>query len=174
MPATTELDLVEMRIAKVVSFGPPLADRARQFVVLDEVPGEVPGDRHLVIEIGEAEGFFLAARLQGLEFGRPMTYEFTAALVRAFGGQLRQVRIDRLEQGAYAAMAEVEGPLGTRLIDARASDALNLAVALGAAVFASAAMLDDFDQRQDEDLTGPDLLRLALEVPAMTITRAAP
>jgi len=170
MPATTELDLVEMRIAKVVSFGPPLADRARQFVVLDEVPG----DRHLVIEIGEAEGFFLAARLQGLEFGRPMTYEFAAGLVRAFGGQLRQVRIDRLEQGAYAAMAEVEGPLGTRLIDARASDALNLAAALDAAVFASAAMLDDFGQRQDEDLTGPDLLRLALEVPAMTITRAAP
>ena len=58
MPATTELDLVEMRIAKVVSFGPPLADRSRQFVVL----AEVAGDRHLVIEIGEAEGFFLAAR----------------------------------------------------------------------------------------------------------------
>jgi bifunctional DNase/RNase len=170
MPATTELDLVEMRIAKVVSFGPPLTDRGRQFVVL----AEVSGDRHLVIEIGEAEGFFLAARLQRLEFGRPMTYEFAAALVRAFGGQLRQVRIDRLEQGAYAAMAEVEGPLGTRLIDARASDALNLAAALDAAVFASAAMLDDFDQRQDEDLTGPDLLRLALEGPAMTITRAAP
>ena len=170
MPATTELDLVEMRIAKVVSFGPPLTDRVRQVVVLAEVSGE----RHLVIEIGEAEGFFLAARLQRLEFGRPMTYEFAAALVRAFGGQLRQVRIDRLEQGAYAAMAEVEGPLGTRLIDARASDALNLAAALDAAVFASAAMLDDFDQRQDEDLTGPDLLRLALEGPAMTITRAAP
>jgi bifunctional DNase/RNase len=170
MPATTELDLVEMRIAKVVSFSPPLTDRVRQFVVL----AEVSGDRHLVIEIGEAEGFFLAARLQRLEFGRPMTYEFAAALVRAFGGQLRQVRIDRLEQGAYAAMAEVEGPLGTRLIDARASDALNLAAALDAAVFASAAMLDDFDQRQDEDLTGPDLLRLALEGPAMTITRAAP
>jgi bifunctional DNase/RNase len=165
---TTELDLAEMRIAKVVSFGPPLAERSREFVVLEEVSG----DRQLVVEIGATEAFFLAARLQGLEFGRPMTYDFAAALVGALGGRLRVVRLDRLEDGAYAATAELEGPAGTRAVDARASDALNLAAATGATVLVSPAVIDDFRQRRDDQAAdGADLLRLAATVEPMTIGR---
>jgi bifunctional DNase/RNase len=78
MPVTTDVGFIEMRIAKVVGFGPPLAEEPFHCVVLDEITG----DRHLVISIGEGEAFSLAARLQGVEFGRPMTYDFTAALVR--------------------------------------------------------------------------------------------
>jgi bifunctional DNase/RNase len=92
MPATTDVGSVEMRIAKVARFGPPLAEEPSHCVVLDEVSG----DRHLAIWIGEGEAFSLAARLQGLEFGRPMTYDFAAALVRCLGGHVRQVRVDRL------------------------------------------------------------------------------
>jgi len=157
---------VEMRIAKVVSFGPPLADPLRQFVVLEEVPG----DRQLVVEIGEAEAFSLAASLQGVEFRRPMTNDFAAALVRALAGRVTQVRLDRLEDGAYAATADVAGPLGTQAVDARASDALNLAARSGAAVLVSPAVLDDFHWRRDDQTDG-DLLRLAPAVPPMTIGR---
>ena len=89
-------------------------------MVLDEISGH----RHLVISIGEREAFSLAARLQGVEFGRPMTYDFAAALVRGLGGHVRQVRVDRLVEGIYAATVEVEGPLGARSVDARSSDAL--------------------------------------------------
>ena len=167
MPAMTDRDLVEMRITKVAGFGPPLVAEARQFVVLEEVPG----DRQLVVEIGQAEAFALAARLQGVEFRRPMTSDFAAALVRALGGHVPRVRLDRLEDGAYAATAEVDGPLGTQEVDARASDALNLAARTGAAVFASPAVLDDFRQRQDDEAAGSGLLRLALTVPPMTIGR---
>jgi bifunctional DNase/RNase len=49
-----------------------------------------------------------------------MTYQFTAALVRSLGGQVRQVRIDRLVGGAYGATVELEGPLGVQLVDAAA------------------------------------------------------
>lgn len=69
MPATTDVGFIEMRIAKVVGFGPPLAEELFHCVVLDEVSA----DRHVVISIGKAEAFSLAARLQGVEFGRPMT-----------------------------------------------------------------------------------------------------
>lgn len=169
MPAT-DLDLVEMRIAKVVSFGPPLAERSREFVVLDEVAG----DRQLVVEIGATEAFFLAARLQGVEFGRPMTYDFAAALVGALGGRLRVVRLDRLEDGAHAATAELEGPAGMRTVDARASDALNLAAATGAAVLVSPAVIDDCRQRQEDQAAGGELLRLAPTVPPMTIRPMTP
>jgi bifunctional DNase/RNase len=36
-----------------------------------------------------------------------MTYQFTAALVRALGGRVRQVRIDRLLEEAYAAVQQL-------------------------------------------------------------------
>ena len=56
------------------------------------------GDRraHLLIRVGDAEALSLAASLQGVQWGRPMTYQFVAALLEGLGGRVRQVRIDRL------------------------------------------------------------------------------
>ena len=52
MTATTQTGFIEMRIAKVVGFGAPLAERDLSCAVLDEVSG----DRHLVIDVGTSEG----------------------------------------------------------------------------------------------------------------------
>jgi bifunctional DNase/RNase len=165
--AATDAGFIEMRIARVVAFGPPLAEEGLQFVVLDEVSG----DRHLVIEIGDAEAFWLGARLQGMRFGRPMTYQFAAALVQGLGGQVRQVRIDSLVEGAYAATVEVEGPQGVRLVDARPSDALNLGAITAAPVFVSPQVVEDGERRQEGDSEEAWFLRHALTAPAMRITK---
>jgi hypothetical protein len=167
MPVTTDVGFIEMRIGKVVGFGPPLAEEPFHCVVLDEVSG----DRHLAISIGGREAFSLAARRQGVEFGRPMTYDFTAALVRGLGGHVRQVRVDRLIEGIYAAVVEVEGPFGAQSVDARPSDALNLAAITDAQVFVSPELVDDFERLQDDDSAEARLLRLALTVPQMRIAR---
>ncbi len=167
MPTATDVGFIEMRIAKVVAFGPPLAEERFQCVVLDEVPGE----RHLVIQIGETEAFWLAATLQQMRFRRPMTYHFAAALVRGLGGQVRQVRIGGLADGAYAATVEVEGPLGRQLVDARPSDALNLGAITAASIFVSPQVVDDGERRQDNHSAEARLLRLALAAPPMRIMR---
>lgn len=167
MLATANVGFIEMRIAQVVGFGPPLAEEPIQCVVLDEVSG----DRHVVIVIGQNEAFHLAASLQGVQFGRPMTYQFGAALVRSLGGRVRQVRIDRLVEGAYAATVEVEGLLGVQLIDARPSDALNLSAITAASIFASPDVVADSERRQADDSATARLLRLALTAPPMRIMR---
>ena len=165
---STDVGFIEMRIAKVVGCGPPLVAQHFDCVVLDEASG----DRHLVIQIGETEAFWLAARLQGIEFGRPMTYHFAASLVQALGGRVRQVRVDRLVEGAYAATVEVEGPLGMQVVDARVSDALNLAAITDTPVFVSPDVLDDCYRRQEGDSAEARALRLAPVTPQMTIARA--
>lgn len=167
MLTTTDTGFLGMRIAKVVALGPPLAERDFQCAVLDEVSGQ----RHLVIEIGEQEAFWLGARLQGLRFGRPMTYQFTAALMDSLGGRVRQVRIDRLVEGAYAATVEVAGPLGTESVDARASDALNLVAITGGPIFVSPQVVADSERRQEGDSAEAGLLRHALTAPAMRIMK---
>jgi len=122
MVAATDIGFVRMQVSKVVRFQDE--DRVCEFVVLNELAG----DRHLLIQIGSAEAFALAASLGDMQWGRPMTYQFMAELVRSLGGRIREVRLDALVAGAYAATVEAEGPHGTELVDARSSDALNLAV----------------------------------------------
>ncbi len=139
-------------------------------IVLDEVGG----NRHLVLQVGSSEAFGLAATLGGIAFGRPMTYQFMAALVESLGGRVRQVRIDRVVTGAYAATVEVDGSLGARLVDARPSDALNLAVLVGAAVFVAPEVLADNERERQGDSAEAAFLRRALELPPMTISRAQP
>jgi bifunctional DNase/RNase len=111
--AITDIGFVRMRISKVVALRDE--DRVSEFVVLDELGG----DRDLLIQIGRVEAFFLAANLDEMEWGRPMTYQFMAQLVRSLGGRIREVRLDGLVAGAYAATVEVEGPHGVELVDAR-------------------------------------------------------
>jgi bifunctional DNase/RNase len=61
-----------------------------------------------------------------------------------------------------------------RSVDARASDALNLAAITGAPVFVSSQVADDSGQRQEGDFAEARLLRLAPTVPSLRITREKP
>jgi bifunctional DNase/RNase len=166
MIARTETGLVPMRVSKAVALAD--GDDSFEFVVL----GELDGDRHLVVGIGDAEAFALDASLQGLQFGRPMTYQFTAALVRSLGGRVREVRLDRIVDGAYAATVEVEGPQGVGLVDARSSDALNLAVLTQAPVYVAPEMLADCIGRQEGDSAEAALLQRAIAAGPMAVRRA--
>jgi bifunctional DNase/RNase len=152
-----------MRIAKVV--GLATDEEQSQCVVLEEVAG----DRQLPIEIGWAEAFSLAARLGGIEWRRPMTYQFVAALVQALGGRVRRVRIDRIVEETYVATVEVDGPPGVRLVDARPSDALNLASLVQAPIFAAPGVLHEAEARRAGDSPEAARLRRALAACPMTI-----
>jgi bifunctional DNase/RNase len=166
MIAATDTGLVPMRVSKAVALKD--GDDRSAYMVLDELDG----DRHLVIGVGDAEAFALDASLQGLRWGRPMTYQFIAALVRSLGGRVREVRLDRIVDGAYAAIVEVEGPQGVGLVDARSSDALNLAVLTQAPVFVSPEMLADCIGRQEGDSAEAALLQRAIAAAPMAVRRA--
>jgi bifunctional DNase/RNase len=167
MTTATEVGYVEMRIAKVVGLG-AAEDQPFCYVVLEEVAG----DRQFAIAIGWAEAFSLAARLGGIAWRRPMTYQFVAALVQALGGRVRQVRIDQVAEEAYIATVEVEGPPGVQSVDARPSDALNLAALVQAPIFVTIEVLQEAEARREGDSPEAARLRRALVVPPMTIEQA--
>jgi uncharacterized protein len=162
MTTATEVGYLEMRIAKVVGIREAEDEPFHQYVVLEEVAG----DLHLAIEIGHPEAFSLAGRLGGIAWRRPMTYQFVAALVQALGGR---VRIDRVLEETYAATVEVEGPPGVQLVDARPSDALNLAAQGQAPIFAAPEVLQEAEARRAGDSPTAARLRQALAAPSMTI-----
>ena len=164
MTTATEIGYVEMRIAKVVGLA-AAEDEPLHYVVLQELAG----DRELTIAIGQPEAFSLAARLGGIAWPRPMTYQFAAALVQALGGRVRQVQINRVVEETYIATAEVEGPLGVESVDARPSDALNLVALMQAPIFVAPEVLQEAEGRRTGDSPEAARLRRALVAPPMTI-----
>ncbi|HEY7032705.1 MAG TPA: bifunctional nuclease domain-containing protein [Thermomicrobiales bacterium] len=110
----------------------------RHHLVLEEVGG----GRLVRIWIGEPEATAIALHLEQVPVPRPMTYAFAAGMLDAAGGRLREVRIDRLVDETFYATAVVEGLAGTTAVDARPSDALNLALLVGAPIRVATTVLD--------------------------------
>jgi RNA polymerase sigma factor (sigma-70 family) len=96
------------------------------------------GARRLPIWIGGPEATMLALRLHDVATPRPDTYRFAADLLGAAGVQLREVRVMRLADMIFYAQAVLED--GTA-VDARPSDAINLALVTGAPVLVDGAVL---------------------------------
>lgn len=81
MATTVDVGFVEMRLAKVVAVAVPPDEPPSYCMVLEGVSQ----DRQLPIEIGSAEALTLSATLTGVGFGRPMSPQFAAGLLRALG-----------------------------------------------------------------------------------------
>jgi bifunctional DNase/RNase len=94
------------------------------WVVLKEVEGEL----RMVIWMGKAEALALALELERVEMPRPRTYALTVRLLEASGSRLVEAQVSRLEADTFYATLILDGPNGRHEIDARPSDALNLAL----------------------------------------------
>ena len=131
-------EAVEMRVADLRRA--PGSDEvpARHVILLEEVGGS----RRLPIWVGAFEATALATTMTGEDMPRPGTYRFAASLLEAVRGRLSEVRVNRLAEGTFYAEAVLDGPEGGSRVDARPSDALNLALLVGAPIRVEAAVLD--------------------------------
>jgi uncharacterized protein len=99
--------------------------------------------RVLPIFIGGLEATAIVAALQGAAHPRPLTFDLMAAIVDNLGAHVEKVEITELRQGTFIAELAVAGAAGERRIDTRPSDAIALAVRVGAPVFVSDDVLDE-------------------------------
>jgi len=104
---------------------------------------ETDGDRVLPIWIGAAEGNALAFELRGESPVRPMTSDLMAELIRLFGSRIERVAVTRLHENTFYAGITLTVDGRTEELDARPSDALNLAVRTAAPIVVAAEVLDE-------------------------------
>jgi RNA polymerase sigma factor (sigma-70 family) len=139
MTAGTASGPVAMRVTEVRRQAAG-GDRPEKLaIVLDEQAGQ----RRLAIWVGSFEALSIAFALEGTELPRPMAYQFMSALLEAAGGRLAEARVTRLDDGTFYAVAVVDGPGGRRELDARPSDALNLALVTGAPILVDPQVLEE-------------------------------
>ena len=85
--------------------------------------------RRLPIVIGPYEAQAIAIGLEGISVGRPMTHDLLKNTIAAFQGELKEVVIDRIEEGVFHARLQCEDAAQKQVsIDARSSDAIAMAV----------------------------------------------
>lgn len=99
-------------------------------------------NRLLPIVVAGAEAASIAMAAQGVRPPRPMTHDLMASLVATLAGQLEGVEVTEVRDGAFVAELAVTGPTGAQRIDTRPSDAIALAVRLGAPLYVSEQVLD--------------------------------
>lgn len=145
------MERVEVRVLSIVP-GP----HGQTLVLGNEEEG-----RYLPVVIGVPEALAIHYRLAGQEFGRPLSHDLLAALFEALGARLESVTITELREGTFHAALHAVQDGGAIDLDSRSSDAVALALRLGATIFVAEPIMRTESRRFDEPVEGPAFERFA-------------
>lgn len=113
---------------------------------------ERDGSRLLPIWIGHAEAESIAMEINQIRRERPITHDLCKSIIVGMGGTLRRVQITKVQKSTYYAELLIELSDGaTRLIDARPSDSIAIALRLAAPIFADDSLLTAMEDGEEDD-----------------------
>ena len=145
--------MVQVRIASLA-----LDPRSSQPVIVLKPLGDEPGEGKLLpIWIGHPEATAILLALEGAEPPRPLTHDLMKGMLEALDSYVERVEITRVEDGTFYAAITLRAEERTRIIDARPSDSIALAIRVGAPIFVAeevfeeAAVPDESEAVADEE-----------------------
>jgi len=92
-------------------------------------------ERYLLIWIGEDVSYAIASELQGAHYERPLTHDLLHTIIDRLGADVTEIVINNLENDVFYALVTLQQGETTLQIDARPSDAIALAVRVGAPIY---------------------------------------
>lgn len=120
--------MIEMELNKIIID----EKRSDQVVVLKEKNGV----RVLPIIIGFVEASSIKMRIAGLKPSRPLTHDLLSSTIENLGARVDKVLIDSLKDNTFHAKLFLSiGNSDTKVIDARPSDCIALAVRTKSPIF---------------------------------------
>jgi bifunctional DNase/RNase/DNA-binding transcriptional MerR regulator len=103
---------------------------------------EADGERILPIWIGQQEAAALVLQRRGATLPRPLGHDLTITLLGVVDARVERVVIERLHDYTFFATVTVTSGGDPHEVDARPSDALNLAVRSGASIHVASSVFD--------------------------------
>lgn len=145
--------MIEMEVAGVA----PEPNSNRPLVWLKDKEQRV----FLPIAIGNFEAIAIHMELYDEPPPRPITYDLMRSILHEFGLQVEQVVINSLKDDTYFAEISLRQGDMTMEMDSRPSDAIAIALRVGAPIFVAEAVLDEagLEVEGPEGLQGIDLAR---------------
>jgi len=110
---------------------------------------EKAGERVLAIWIGRPEAESIVMRIHNIKHARPLTHDLCRNLIVGMGATLRRVQVTHVENSTYFAELHLEIGNTMKVIDARPSDSIAVALRMDAPIFADEALLSDPDEEDD-------------------------
>jgi len=96
------------------------------------------GERYLPIWIGALEASAIALAQQGVVAPRPLTHDLIKEVLTALGRSVKEVRITDLKEGTFFGEIVFDGDT---VVSARPSDAIAIALRVGAPIYAAEEVL---------------------------------
>lgn len=112
------------------------------------------GEKRIPILIGASEAQAIGIKMQGVIPPRPMTHDLFCSLGQAFGIQLEEVFIYRFEDGIFSSEMTFRDREGKEaVLDARTSDAVAIAVRVGAPIYTTPEIMERAGLSLEECIT---------------------
>ena len=102
---------------------------------------EKGAERYLAIWIDPAQADAIAVKLQGISVSRPLTHDLLVQLLRLWGASVDSIIICDLKNNTYYAKILLHVDAGQMELDSRPSDALAMAVGVGAPILVEEMVL---------------------------------
>jgi bifunctional DNase/RNase len=114
---------------------------------------ETDTDRYLPIWIGPFEADAITIQLQGVQVPRPLTHDLLKSFIRELGVKVSHVLVSELRNDTFFARIVVDVDGNSMEIDSRPSDAIALAVRVGAPIFVSEQVMGLASITPEEEIT---------------------
>ena len=118
--------------------------------------------RRIPIVVGAAEAQSIAVRLEQVVPSRPLTHDLFVSLFHVYSIELQYVTIYSFKDGVFAAMLHVTNGNVEVDIDSRTSDAIAIALRVGASIYTTPEVmsLTSYEWRRDGDYKPQHTVRL--------------
>jgi bifunctional DNase/RNase len=115
---------------------------------------ELQGERFLPIWIGMAESDAIATHLQGTSIPRPLTHDLLLNVINELQGTVHYILVSDLADDTFYARIAVEHAGEIKMIDARPSDAVALAVRASVPIYVEEHVLERAGITRSSDIRG--------------------
>lgn len=133
--------------------------------------GEENGELKLPIVIGGYEAQSIALVIEGLKPQRPLTHDLISNFFSQFGIILKEVIINKLEEGVFFSTLVTEKDNKIQNIDARTSDAIALALRMKCPIYTYKSILNDAGiQYEENDTEGEEKEEIIEDVNTPVVT----
>ena len=102
---------------------------------------EKGAERYLAIWVDPAQADAIAVKLQGISVSRPLTHDLLVQLLRLWGASVDSIIVCDLKNNTYYAKILLHVDDGQMELDSRPSDALAMAVRVGAPILVEEVVL---------------------------------
>ena len=124
-------------------------------------------DSNLVLPIlvGSFEAQSMALAIEVITTPRPLTHDLICDMINKINADLISVNISQLNDGVFYAKLKIKGSeFGTKMIDARPSDAISIALRLNAQIYVTEKIFKEASVDQKDIITEEKVIKPSISI----------